>query len=313
MFYKSIPFSFSGNKLRACDVVSRNVGLLGGVRGIVDVFGGSGILSANLKKDYPHLPIVYNDFDGYSRQLVHLEELEDAYCYFNDKLERLGFLNRSAKNYVGDVGDVGGVIECFKKNERGYCDFVLGCVLKKVCHSGVCVAYKTESMYRDYFLKYARVGRKMFFLNRIPKFKAVYFDRYLDGLDVRHADWRELLREFLGRNYLFLCDPPYIQTEQGAYSGDFHLKDVLDLIGALKHENVFYFCNNESGFFDVLKSVTAHFAGKCVELLNIRIVKKSIRKDQNDSCLTKKAEQIYYYGAKDLGLFSAELASVGGG
>lgn len=309
MFYKSIPFSFSGNKLRSCDVVSRNVGLLGGVRGIVDVFGGSGILSANLKKDYPHLPIVYNDFDGYSRQFVHLEELEDAYCYFNDKLERLGF---SAKKR-SDVGDVGGVIECFLKNERGYCDFVLGCVLKKVCHSGVCVRYKTESMYRDYFLKYARVGRKMFFLNRIPKkFKAVDFDRYLDGLDVRHADWRELLREFLGRNYLFLCDPPYIQTEQGAYSGDFHLKDVLDLIGALKHENVFYFCNNESGFFDVLKFVTDNLAGKCVEPVNTRIVQKSFRNDQNDSCLTKKAEQIYYYGAKDLGLFSAGLASVGG-
>ena len=50
-----------------------------------------------------------------------------------------------------------------------------------------------------------------------------------------------------------------------------------------------------------------------MELLNIRIVKKSCRKDQNDSCLTKKAEQIYYYGEKDLWLFSAGLASVGGG
>lgn len=312
MFYKSLPFSFSGHKLRVCDIVSRNIALLGGVRGIVDVFGGSGILSANLKKDYPHLPIVYNDFDGDSRQFVHLEELEDAYCYFKEKLERFGF-SATKRGDRGDRGDVGGVIECFLKNERGYCDFVLGCVLKKCSHPGACVTYKTESMYRDYFLKCARMGRKMFFKNTIPKFKAVYFDRYLDGLDVRHADWRELLREFSGSGYLFLCDPPYIQTEQGAYSGAFHLKDVLDLIGALKHENVFYFCNNESGFFDVLKFVSGHYAGKCVELLNIRIVKKSCRKDQNDSCLTKKAEQIYYYGEKDLWLFSAGLASVGGG
>lgn len=305
MFYNRIPFCFSGNKLHVCDIVSRNIALLGGVRGIVDVFGGSGILSANLKKDYPHLPIVYNDFDGYSRQFVHLEELEDAYCYFKDKFERFGFYKR------GDVGDAGGIIECFLKNERGYCDFVLGCVLKKVCYPCVGVAYKTESMYRDYFLKDARVGRKIFLQNVIPKFKAAYFDRYLDGLDVRHADWRELVREFSGNGYLFLCDPPYIQTEQGAYSGDFHLKDALDLIGALKHENVFYFCNNESGFFDVLKSVSGNFAGKCVKPLSIRIVNKHLRKDQSDSYSTKKAEQIYYYGEKDFGLFSAGGACVG--
>lgn len=309
MFYKFIPFPFAGNKLMVCDIVSRNIALLGGVRGIVDVFGGSGILSANLKKDYPHLPIVYNDFDGYSRQFVHLEELEDAYCYFKEKLERFGFDDKRR----GAVGDVGAVIECFLKNERGYCDFVLGCVLKKVCHNGACLAYKTESMYRDYFLKNARIGMKMFFMNRIPKnFKAVYFDGYFDGLDVRHADWRELLREFSGRGYLFLCDPPYIQTEQGAYSGEFHLKDALDLIGALKNENVFYFCNNESGFVDVLNFCSANFAGKCVLPLHTRIVKKQLRKAQNDSCLTKKAEQIYYYGDKDFGLFSAVLASVGG-
>ena len=238
---------------------------------------------------------------------MHLEELEDAYCYFNEKLERFGFHLRCATN----DGDVGGVIECFLKNERGYCDFVLGCVLKKVCHTGVCVKYKTESMYRDYFLKYARGGRKIFFMHRIYNFKAAYFDRYLDGLDVRHADWRELVREFSGNGYLFLCDPPYIKTEQGAYSGDFHLKDALDLIGALKHENVFYFCNNESGFFDVLKSVSGNFAGKRVLHLHTRIVNKNLRKDQSDSYLTKKAEHIYYYGEKDFGLFSAGLASVG--
>lgn len=307
MFYKLIPFSFSGHKLRACDTVSRNIALLGGVRGIVDVFGGSGILSANLKKDYPHLPVVYNDFDGYSRQFVHLEELEDAYCYFNEKLEGFGF---PAKRHgvVCDVGAVGAVIECFLKNERGYCDFVLGCVLKKCCHPGACVEYQTESMYRDYFLKCARIGKKMFIFNRIPKFKAGYFDGYLDGIDVRHADWRELLREFSGGGYLFLCDPPYIQTEQGAYSGDFHLKDALDLISALKNENVFYFCNNESGFFDVLNIASKNFAGKRVLHLHTRIVKKQVRKDQDDSCLTKKAEQIYYYGDKDFGLFSAGLA-----
>lgn len=41
---------------------------------IVDVFGGSGLLSHTVKRIKPKARVIYNDFDGYSERLKHIDD-----------------------------------------------------------------------------------------------------------------------------------------------------------------------------------------------------------------------------------------------
>lgn len=43
---------------------------------VVDVFGGSGLLSRLAKDLYPRAHVVYNDYDNYTDRLHHIEETE---------------------------------------------------------------------------------------------------------------------------------------------------------------------------------------------------------------------------------------------
>lgn len=40
---------------------------------IVDVFGGSGLLSHTAKREKPLARVIYNDFDGYAERLKHIK------------------------------------------------------------------------------------------------------------------------------------------------------------------------------------------------------------------------------------------------
>lgn len=41
---------------------------------IVDIFGGSGLLAHNAKYLKPQAKVIYNDFDGYSERLKHIDD-----------------------------------------------------------------------------------------------------------------------------------------------------------------------------------------------------------------------------------------------
>ena len=42
---------------------------------IVDVFGGSGLLSYTAKQLKPKATVIYNDFDGYTERLKHIDDI----------------------------------------------------------------------------------------------------------------------------------------------------------------------------------------------------------------------------------------------
>lgn len=42
---------------------------------IIDVFGGSGLLANNAKAYKPKATVIYNDFDGYTKRLTHIDDI----------------------------------------------------------------------------------------------------------------------------------------------------------------------------------------------------------------------------------------------
>lgn len=54
----------------------------------IDAFGGSGLLSHNIKQIYPNARVIYNDFDGYCERLAHIEETNEILRAINPHYEK---------------------------------------------------------------------------------------------------------------------------------------------------------------------------------------------------------------------------------
>ncbi|OOH84415.1 hypothetical protein BMT54_12240, partial [Pasteurellaceae bacterium 15-036681] len=56
-------------------ILNDNINGDGGGWTIIDVFGGSGLLSHTAKRIKPNARVIYNDFDGYSQRLNYINDI----------------------------------------------------------------------------------------------------------------------------------------------------------------------------------------------------------------------------------------------
>lgn len=70
------PLPFAGQKRRWIKQLAPIIQSLPDDCTIVDVFGGSGLVSRLCKDIHPAARVVYNDYDNYSERLLHIEETE---------------------------------------------------------------------------------------------------------------------------------------------------------------------------------------------------------------------------------------------
>ena len=69
--YKSAPLPFMGQKRYFVRAFSETLEIVEGkVDTVVDLFGGSGLLSHTAKRVLPGCRVVYNDYDGYTDRLA---------------------------------------------------------------------------------------------------------------------------------------------------------------------------------------------------------------------------------------------------
>jgi hypothetical protein len=81
----------------------------------IDAFGGSGLLSHNIKQIYPNARVIYNDYDNYSERLAHIDEtneISQAIEPITTKYKKNEKLREDDKRAILEI------IENFKK--RGY-------------------------------------------------------------------------------------------------------------------------------------------------------------------------------------------------
>ena len=71
--YSSAPLPFMGQKRRVAAEFTQALKTFDNITTVVDLFGGSGLLSHLAKRTRPDLRVVYNDFDNYSRRLANIE------------------------------------------------------------------------------------------------------------------------------------------------------------------------------------------------------------------------------------------------
>lgn len=106
--FKQVPLPFIGQKRMFLkhfeQVLNENIKGDGEGWTIIDVFGGSGLLSHTAKRLKPKARVIYNDFDGYSERLNHITETnqlrEILYKTVNGATQKEKLINKQLKEEI---------------------------------------------------------------------------------------------------------------------------------------------------------------------------------------------------------------------
>ena len=226
--YKCAPLPFIGQKryfLRDFTEVLEQVA--GNVDTVVDLFGGSGLLSHTAKHVLPGCRVVYNDFDRYVDRLAAVEQTNEILRAIKQRL-----IGVEANQRLTDAqrADVLGIVSAYEQRD-GYVDIMT--IGRNVLFSGKWVKTLEEL-------------RKHTMYNRVRP-GAYECEGYLDGLEVVHMDYRVLFeREKDNSKTLFVLDPPYLTTECGQYESYWRLTDYLNVLRLLHGTKWVYFTSDKS-------------------------------------------------------------------
>ena len=226
--YKCAPLPFMGQKryfLRDFTEVLEQVA--GDVDTVVDLFGGSGLLSHTAKHVLPGCRVVYNDFDRYIDRLSSVNQTNEILSAIKQRLIGVEANHRLTDAQRADVLEI---VAAYEQHD-GYVDIMT--IGRNVLFSGKWVKTLEEL-------------RKHTMYNRVRP-GAYECDGYLDGLEVVHMDYRELFeRERHNSRALLVLDPPYLTTECGQYKSYWKLTDYLNVLRLLHGTKWVYFTSDKS-------------------------------------------------------------------
>ncbi|HDR1420037.1 TPA: hypothetical protein QB189_001965 [Pasteurella multocida] len=224
--FKQAPLPFVGQKRMFLkhfeQVLDENIQGDGEGWTIIDVFGGSGLLSHTAKRLKPKARVIYNDFDRYTERLNHIAETnqlrEILYQTVNGIIPKNKLINKRLKE------------EIINKINRfnGYKD--VNCLSSWLLFSGQQVGSLHELF-------------KQRFYNCVRKTDYVLTEGYLEGLEVVSESFHQLLPKFQNKEkVLIVLDPPYLCTRQESYrqATYFDLIDFLRLIHLTKPPFIFF-------------------------------------------------------------------------
>ncbi|MCK9051363.1 hypothetical protein MY970_05840 [Haemophilus influenzae] len=224
--FKQAPLPFIGQKrmfLKHFETVL-NENIKGEGEGwiIIDTFGGSGLLSHTAKRLKPKARVIYNDFDGYSERLAHIDDINQLRA---ELYSVVGNATSKNKRMTKDCK-----AECIRiiQNFKGYKD--LNCLASWLLFSGQQVA-TLDDLFQHNFWHCIRQSD-------YPK-----ADGYLDGVEIVKESFHTLLPKFSDDpKALFVLDPPYLCTKQESYKQAkyFDLIDFLRLVNITRPPYVFF-------------------------------------------------------------------------
>ncbi|MHB71485.1 DNA adenine methylase [Campylobacter jejuni] len=267
IIYKKAPLPFQGQKkyfLKKFDECLNE--FLNNYKGnlkdliFIDAFGGSGLLSHNIKTKIPEAKVIWSDFDNYQRRL-------DEIPFTNELLKHFEILRKYKKGEKISNEDKEFLLSKIKEQKklRGFVDYIT--ISSIIAHSASVLKKYEEFEKSSWFFKGAMLKKDA--------------SGYLDGVQRVSVDFKELLNEYKeNKNAIFVLDPPYLQTSTDGYKDNFYtLKDFLELVSLTRTPYVFFssekshileFVNwdlkqNDKSIFKDFKIKEAHHSKSSVE------------------------------------------------
>lgn len=224
--YSCAPLPFQGQKRRFVKDFKEVLKKFDDITTVVDLFGGSGLLSHVTKRERPDVRVVYNDYDHFCDRLASVMTTNEILSRIRPVLRDV---ERDKKVPAEQRARILAIISEY--SEKGYVDYItLG---SSLLFSG----------------KWAKSFQELSKETMYNVVRKADFDvtGYLDGLEVVHKDYRELFAQFKDdRDVLFLIDPPYLATDATSYENYWRLADYLDVLKLLVGTKYVYFTSNKS-------------------------------------------------------------------
>lgn len=188
----------------------------------IDCFGGSGLISHNIKQWYPSNRVVWNDYDNYQERLNHLDTTErlrqEMAKIINDTIPYKDKLHTPTKEKILTL-------------------------LQDKAQSGAFIDYITLSTYLlfsgNYATNYQELAKSTFY--NIVANSPLNNKGYLAGIERAQADFIDLLDSYKDiTNKCLILDPPYLQTQKGNYRDSFQLAQFFNLIERVQKPYIFF-------------------------------------------------------------------------
>ena len=204
----------------------------------VDLFGGSGLLSQNVKATYPGAKVVYNDFDQFSKRLKQIPQTNTILAKLRLILEHTDRKGKIVGKYREQV------VEMLKQEEkRGYSDWI------------------TLSSNLLFSMNYATTLQSLIKETMYNKVRLSDYDAtgYLQGVKIISSDYKEVFNQYKNKaRVVFLVDPPYLSTDSATYMSDgyWRLQDYLNVLQVLTDHDYFYFTSNKSQIVELCEWIS---------------------------------------------------------
>jgi len=233
--YKKAPLPFQGQKRAFLNKFIELIGELPDSSLVVDLFGGSGLLSHTVKRVKPSVRVIYNDYDNYCERLHNVSQTNNLLSKLRERMQ--GYTPEKALS----VNLKSEIIQIIQKHEQihGYID------------------YLTLSNSLLFSMRYVHNFCELVkctFYNKIVSSEYVV-DGYLDGLEIESQDYRAIFNKYKKEtNVYFLLDPPYLSTDVSSYknvSKYWHLSDYLDVLDLLTGVKYVYFSSEKSTIIEL--------------------------------------------------------------
>lgn len=232
MKYSGPPLVFMGNKKNMLNNIKQVLqdmqgdGYINDETIFLDVFGGSGLISHNIKQWYPKNRVIWNDYDNYQERLDNINDTE----LIRKKIyEVFGKNDTKEKATQEERQEILDFIQDFEAKGH-YIDYISISTYILFCGTYV-------DNFKDLSIKS--------FYNRVPKQPLCEAKDYLQGVERVQQDFKALLDSYSHiQNKLLILDPPYLQTQVGNYKDCFRLGQFFELIQRVSKPYIFFGSEN---------------------------------------------------------------------
>ncbi|MDO5716117.1 MAG: DNA adenine methylase [Tissierellia bacterium] len=218
--YIKPPIPFKGNKKNALKILDQELDQREiKSNTIIDLFGGSGLLSHFFKVKYPEKRVIFNDFENYSYRLKCIDDTNERL----DELRKLlnGRVKRGSRIRGEELEKEVGEIFERSKDKRTIAS-------QLIYHAK---AHDKENFYNHHLY------------NNVRKTPFEKMESYLDGVEVVKKDYKELITDY--KEPLYLIDPPYCGTHVEGYAKGQTPKEWFELFDIMKKMKNYIFFTSE--------------------------------------------------------------------
>lgn len=244
--FKTAPLPFKGQKRRFAGgyaVALSELKAMQDVKIVVDLFGGSGLLSHTAKFIIPEARVIYNDFDNYSQRLHNINKTN---LLLNDIRTMGTWASKDNQKIDPEIKDK--ILKrVFQEEKSEFVDYI-------TLSSSLMFSAK-------YVTSFKELSKETFYNNIKASDYDFNPDEYLAGLEIVRYDYKELYAQYNNvPGVLFVVDPPYLSTDTSTYNSDkyWKLKDYLDVLNVLVDTNYIFFTSNKSSLVELCEWIDSN-------------------------------------------------------